>query len=544
MKNNLRKDLIREINKNKGRFLSIFFIVMLGTAFFSGIRSSGGDMKLSADSYYKDTKMMDIRVLGTLGLTDDDIEDISKLPSVELAAGGHTKEVIATSGEKPEVMKFIALTPGVNEPWITEGRKAESGNECVMDAAQRGNYDIGDIVTIEPGDNDEDLSETLEYSEYEIVGFANLPYYMDLMRGVGSIGNGTITAFVMVPGEAFATDYYTEIYVRVKDAGEFNSYSDEYEALTDNASDEIKTAEKSACVRRYNDVLHEGLVEIGKAEAKVWRGKKELHDGRQELDDAAAELADAKAELDDAETALADAKTELDDAAAELEDNRALLDALQAEYDTNKAALDAAWEEYNTNLASLAMMIELYGADDPNVIAAQMQLDAVYTQLFENQTALDAAKAELDTGWTSLEEGQTSYDDGLAEYEEKYAEYENGLTEYEDGLAEYEDGEAEYEDAYAENMPEIEDGIREIFEARGDLAGIEKPKWYVLGRDTIVSAVSFGQDGDRMDSLGNVFPVIFFLVAALVSLTAMTRMIDEQRQQIGTLKALGFSKAR
>ena len=187
-------------------------------------------------------------------------------------------------------------------------------------------------------------------------------------------------------------------------------------------------------------------------------------------------------------------------------------------------------------------MIELYGADDPNVIAAQMQLDAVYTQLFENQTALDAAKTELDAGWTSLEEGQTAYDDGLAEYEEKYAEYENGLTEYEDGLAEYEDGEAEYEDAYAENMPKIEDGIKELYDARAALADIEKPKWYVLGRDTIVSAVSFGQDGDRMDSLGNVFPVIFFLVAALVSLTAMTRMIDEQRQQIGTLKALGFSK--
>ena len=543
MKNNLRKDLIREINKNKGRFLSIFFIVMLGTAFFSGIRSSGSDMKLSADSYYKDTKMMDIRVLGTLGLTDDDLDDISKLPSVELAEGGYTKEVIATSGEKPEVMKIIAQTAGVNEPWITEGRIAESGNECVMDASQRSNYKIGDILTIEAGDKEEDLSETLKYNEYEIVGFANLPYYLDLMRGVGSIGNGTITAFVLVPKEAFETDYYTEIYVRVKGADELNCYSDEYEDLAETAADEIDAIASAACVRRYRDLLNEGLIEIGKAEAEVQRGKKELHDARQELDDAAAELADAKVELDDGETALADAKAELDSAATELEDNRTLLETSQSEYDTNKAALDAAWEEYNTNLASLEAMKAVYGAEDPNVLVMQAQLDAAYTGLSENQAALDAAKTELDAGWASLEEGQTAYDDGLTEYEEKYAEYQNGLTEYEDGLAEYEDGEAEYEDAYAENMPKIEDGIKEIWEAKADLADIKKPKWYVLGRDTIVSAVSFGQDGERMDSLGNVFPVIFFLVAALVSLTAMTRMIDEQRQQIGTLKALGFSKA-
>ena len=108
-----RKDFIREITKNKGRFLSVFFIVLLGAAFFSGIRSAEGDMKVSADRYYDEVNYMDLKVLGTLGLTDDDLADIAKTDGVKAVYGGKTVEVLHDIGESEQVVKLIALTDGV-----------------------------------------------------------------------------------------------------------------------------------------------------------------------------------------------------------------------------------------------------------------------------------------------------------------------------------------------------------------------------------------------------------------------------------------------
>lgn len=108
-----RKDFIREITKNKGRFLSVFFIVLLGAAFFSGIRSAEGDMKVSADRYYDEVNYMDLKVLGTLGLTDDDLADIAKTDGVKAVYGGKTVEVLHDIGESEQVVKLIALTGGV-----------------------------------------------------------------------------------------------------------------------------------------------------------------------------------------------------------------------------------------------------------------------------------------------------------------------------------------------------------------------------------------------------------------------------------------------
>ena len=128
-----RKDFIREITKNKGRFLSVFFIVLLGAAFFSGIRSAEGDMKVSADRYYDEVNYMDLKVLGTLGLTDDDLADIAKTDGVKAVYGGKTVEVLHDIGESEQVVKLIALTDGVNEPRVVEGRMPEKEDEILVD---------------------------------------------------------------------------------------------------------------------------------------------------------------------------------------------------------------------------------------------------------------------------------------------------------------------------------------------------------------------------------------------------------------------------
>ena len=105
MGNTRLKDFIREIKGNKGRFLSIFFIVLLGAAFFSGIRSSGGDMKYTADYYFDEYDLMDIEVMSTLGLTDDDLKDIENVDGVESVCGGYSMDVLSSKGKEESAVK-------------------------------------------------------------------------------------------------------------------------------------------------------------------------------------------------------------------------------------------------------------------------------------------------------------------------------------------------------------------------------------------------------------------------------------------------------
>ena len=173
-----RKDFIREITKNKGRFLSVFFIVLLGAAFFSGIRSAEGDMKVSADRYYDEVNYMDLKVLGTLGLTDDDLADIAKTDGVKAVYGGKTVEVLHDIGESEQVVKLIALTDGVNEPRVVEGRMPEKEDEILVDTQflKSSGCEIGDQVTFTSGTEDP-LSDSLTGDTFTIVGSATLPYY-------------------------------------------------------------------------------------------------------------------------------------------------------------------------------------------------------------------------------------------------------------------------------------------------------------------------------------------------------------------------------
>ena len=219
-------------------------------------------------------------------------------------------------------------------------------------------------------------------------------------------------------------------------------------------------------------------------------GWDEYYDGMAQLRAAKRELDDAKAVLDETEEELADGWTELEDARRQLEDAYQKLQDGEQELSDGRAELDDGWQDYYDGLQEL---------EDARQTLAEETADA--------QAELSDARAELN----------------------------DGETAYTDGLAEYEDGKAE-----AENK--IADARKELEQARRDIEDIEECEWYLLGRNTNTGYVSYSMDADRMGNLASVFPLIFFLVAALVCLTTMTRMVEEQRVTIGGLKALGYSK--
>ena len=200
----------------------------------------------------------------------------------------------------------------------------------------------------------------------------------------------------------------------------------------------------------------------------------------------------------------------------------------------SKQQLDKGQAEYSSGRAELAAGSRELAAGKKQLDEAKAELDDVPAQLQEAKQKLSDARKELDDGWKEYYDGEEKYADGKQELAEAYTELQSGEKDYRAGLREYEDGKAEADE-------KIADAQKKITDARREVADIESCEWYLFGRSYNPGYTGYGQDAERMANLASVFPVIFFLVAALVCLTTMTRMVEEQRVQIGSLKAMGYS---
>ena len=863
----LRKEFWMEIRKSKSRFISILLIVALGVAFFSGIQASSPDMRYSGDAYYDESSLMDIKVVGTMGLTSDDVSSIESIDGIESAEGAWSTDVMCGEGQKQKVLHIESINDTVNKLDVQEGRLPEKSGEIFLDStfASSNEYKVGDKVALrEEGD-----SPVLVTTEYTVVGTGRSPLYISFNRGNTTLGTGEVNGFGYVLPEDFDQEIYTQIYVTVHGAKGLTSYTDGYENLIAKIKDRVENIADDRCQIRLAAVKADAQEEINDAQKKLDDGKKEadekladakeeldkgekdLEDGRNEyedgksqLEDAKTELADGKKQLEDAKTELADGKNQLEDAKAQLADGKSQLESARSQLSSSKSQLDTArsqlddgWSQVNAAKAQLAdgqaqldsaqkqvtsglaeleenqktldenkakladgkaqieageqqleaakqtlttkqseldqskaeiiagqqqiestrtqlnaqkqqitdglsqvsageaqlqdgisalesakaQLMELqsqleivrasYKAalenpdasqEEIDILAAQVsaleeqeaavtqqiqaseaqiesqrqqlaanrselesglatvedglsqlsqkeselnagleqitagqaQIDAGWIQIQEQENTLAASKAEIEAGEQELEKGQkqlkaakkklnkaqkeidsnaetlaagqAELDANVAKLNDNEAQYASGLEQYNSGawqiaeneakltsgeqeIAENEakladgekeiadnekkladgekeitdnvkklqdaakdlkkgekdlaDGKKEYEDAKKDAEDEIAENQQKLDDAKKELEDLEMPEWMVTDREALPEYTDYGDNADRLRNIGQVFPVIFFLVAALISLTTMTRMVEEQRTQIGTLKALGYKKS-
>ena len=863
----LRKEFWMEIRKSKSRFISILLIVALGVAFFSGIQASSPDMRYSGDAYYDESSLMDIKVVGTMGLTSDDVSSIESIDGIESAEGAWSTDVMCGEGQKQKVLHIESINDTVNKLDVQEGRLPEKSGEIFLDStfASSNEYKVGDKVALrEEGD-----SPVLVTTEYTVVGTGRSPLYISFNRGNTTLGTGEVNGFGYVLPEDFDQEIYTQIYVTVHGAKGLTSYTDGYENLIAKIKDRVENIADDRCQIRLAAVKADAQEEINDAQKKLDDGKKEadekladakeeldkgekdLEDGRNEyedgksqLEDAKTELADGKKQLEDAKTELADGKNQLEDAKAQLADGKSQLESARSQLSSSKSQLDTArsqlddgWSQVNAAKAQLAdgqaqldsaqkqvtsglaeleenqktldenkakladgkaqieageqqleaakqtlttkqseldqskaeiiagqqqiestrtqlnvqkqqitdglsqvsageaqlqdgisalesakaQLTELqsqleivrasYNAalenpdasqEEIDILAAQVsaleeqeaavtqqiqaseaqiesqrqqlaanrselesglatvedglsqlsqkeselnagreqitagqaQIDAGWIQIQEQENTLAASKAEIEAGEQELEKGQkqlkaakkklnkaqkeidsnaetlaagqAELDANVAKLNDNEAQYASGLEQYNSGarqiaeneakltsgeqeIAENEakladgekeiadnekkladgekeitdnvkklqdavkdlkkgekdlaDGKKEYEDAKKDAEDEIAENQQKLDDAKKELEDLEMPEWMVTDREDLPEYTDYGDNADRLRNIGQVFPVIFFLVAALISLTTMTRMVEEQRTQIGTLKALGYKKS-
>lgn len=530
MKSAMKKDFWREIKHTKSRFFSIMILVALSVAFLSGLKATAPDMKQTGDNYLDSLHLADLQVLSTLGLTEDDIDALRAQDGIENAEGEYVIDAFADSGSAEAVVKVLSLSEaGINDVLLREGRMPARADECVVEENMLELLDIsiGDTITLEP---DSKLDDALAGEEYTVVGTIRSPAYIAVERGTSTIGSGTVKAYLYLPRDAFALDYYTAAYARVSGAAEMTAFYDEYDDYIDGVIDALEPfGDERAALR------HDSLV----AEAT-----EKLDDAQQELDDAKAE---ADEELGKAERELSDARKKLDDGWRDYRDGQQELKDSRAELDEAYQSLQDGEQEYADGLAQYEASLReledqktaagagMAAVTDPAALAAmQEQLEQAQQQLDEAKAQLDAARAELDTGWQTYDDGEAQYASGAQRLADAYRDLQQGEKDYRDGLNDYEDGKAEADEKIADAQAKITDARREV-------ADIESCEWYLFSRSYNPGYTGFGQDADRMANLASVFPIIFFLVAALVCLTTMTRMVEEQRVQIGSLKAMGYS---
>ena len=514
MKNVMTKTTFREIKSSFGRWAAILAIVALGVGFFCGLKMCKDDFVKTGDDYINRLNLYNYELMTTLGLEDEDVDIIAGTDGVAAAEGAWSADVLfSVSGSEEDgqrVVKLHTLTEKVNQLSLTAGRMPETAQEAVGDARYFTEEDLGKTISF-PSTNDEDTLDLLAYDSYTLVGLANSPAYLNFERGSSSLGSGSVSCFLYIPKEGWDSEIYTEIYVDFED--NFPIFTAEYDENADLMENRLEDAMETVGQRRYDAIIDEA---------------------RDKLSDAQAEVDDAQAELDGHKADLAKAKADLADGQKEIDDNRKKLEDGRKEYEDGLAAYN---EEKESTYAQLDGALAAGYMSQQQYEASKLQADQQFAAAWQE---LEDARIELETGEAQLAEGEKKVADGEAEVAD-------GEKKLKDGEAELADGRKEIADAekkLAEGEEKIADARRQLRDAEKEIDDIEYPTTYVLGRDTNIGYACFENDSKIVDGIARVFPVFFFLVAALVCMTTMTRMIDEQRTQIGVLKALGYNRGQ
>lgn len=546
MTKSLRKDFGREIKKNFSRFISILLIAALGVAFYSGIRSAMPAMQNTVDKIYDAENFMDIRVVGTLGITKKDLNKIKGVQGVNMAEGSISKDFICLANSNEIVTKIISMPETINDVKVSEGRFPTVYNECVVsrEFLDASGMSVGDTVTFISG-SDEDVFDTLAADTYTIVGVCSSSYYLNGDMGTSSIGDGIVDGYIVIPEEAFVIDYYTTVHVLVNGAKDLDCYSNEYNERVQEVIDGIKNISEKRCAIRFSEVRARSAEMLQSAvndyEKAKLTAETELADSYQQLLETEAMLQDARQKFEEEKQVLANAETELPlrkqqiaEAEREIAEGEKELSRMEASYEEQKAKVQVAKDAYEQML------------QDPNVTDQELE-DArnallLVTGIYDTlEKQLKAKRAELEEGKKEVEEGKKT----IAEVEKVLAD-KSTITETEkkltDAEIELQRGKEQYEIAKQDAIDELADAHEKLSKAETDINNMEMPVWYVLDRSSVDSYMSYTTDAESIGAIGTVFPIIFFIVAALVALTTMTRMVEEQRTQIGTLKALGYSK--
>ena len=498
LKKSLFKNNFKSINRTKRRFFSILIMAFLGVGFFSGLVATSPDMLDSLDRYADSSNLYDINILSTLGLTDDDIISIQGVEGVDKVYGTQSKDSLVKIDDQESICKVIEFNENINSPVVIAGRNIENENECLLDPAivrtgEGAESFIGKKIFLKNEDMDSEDNPIFTVKEFEIVGIAETPVYISSERGNTTLGNGTVSFYIFTQDNVINMDYYTGLYVTVKGAKATVTNSDEYLKLVNSVIAKIENITETRENARYQSLVN---------------------DATKKINDAQKEFDDKKLEVD---TELKDAESQIKKAEKQINSSEKQIEAAESELALHQKQATEQFEALANQIALAEQQLE-ESTIDPAIKEMQKQ------EIERQKVELERAKQE-----------------SSAKFEEAQAEIASNKTEIRKGKNELSKNKEEFESKKQEAEDKLNEAQAKIDDAKEEINKIEKCKWYIQNRldnsgyNNIFDAIK------TMSNIARLFPAIFYLVAVLISLTSMTRMIEEERIEIGTLKALGYT---
>lgn len=624
----LNKDIWLSFRQSKGRFLSIMFLMMLGSFALVGLKAASPDIENSANRYLSQMKMMDLAVMSDYGVSKADQKELNTIPNAQVEYGYFTDTVI---GDSSTSVRVFSQTTNISKFKLVSGHFPTKENQVALASFYQGKYKIGDSITL----NEEGTNEyALKQHTFTVTGFVNSSELASTISlGNSNSGSGTLSAYAVVMPKTFQSSVYTAARLKYDDLKTLNSFGDSYRKKVKQHENELEKLVADNGKNRLSEIKKQAQTKIAEGEAKIRTSQQVLADVRQQLRNAQDQIDQKRADLEaaqgqltekesllaqgaaqiaQAEQILASSKAKLDTAAAQLSSGWAQLNQMKAQLDQAASQLSAAKENLTNGQATLAIAqaelekgqvqlaaakadlqkkmtaLQAQGIDPatvPEIVAAQTQLAQEEAKLNLARAELEKKQAEFQAGLSQYQNQETVYQTRLAQYQSavvtlraKQAEYDAGLAQYQSGQAtlrnkqaEYQAGQAqlaqakqqiadgqaqldqaqatlndkktEYEKQKKDAETKIKKGQVDIQKAKDEVAGLSVPTYRVYTRRTFPGADEYTTTGNRafgISAVGNAFPIVLYLVAALVTVTTMTRFVSEERTNAGVLKALGY----
>ena len=585
MKKALFKDSIKEIKNTYKKFISILLMAFLGVGFFAGIRAASPDMLDTLDKYYKEQEVFDIQIISTLGLTDEDVDALSKIENVEKIDVSFETDGIIETENKDTIVKLISLGD-LNKVVVLDGNLPQNPTECVVedDFLKATKKKIGDLIDVKIEKIQNDNGDEIDYlknNQLKIVGTVQSPLYISKDRGTSNLGVGKINYYLYILEENVNTYIYTKIYVKVKDSENYITSKDDYKNCVENVKNNIELIKEEREIARKQDLVDVANQKILDAENELnvqkTDAEKQIQDAERKLETARIDIVNGEDEItenrNNVNVQFANAQKEIDNARSTLETGEQDLNIKEQEAESTFVELEIQKQELKNNLDTINSSLNTLTSQYNVVleILASSNLTAEEIAMYETQKiTMEEQIKYLKQNKVSLEEGIKQIEDGISTSRQElenarnqinqakielgnrqqelnsiksstYAELSSAQNKINIAKVELANGEKELEENRKEFEAKVADAENKLADAKEKVEEIENPKWYILDRNSNSGYAGFVQDKESIASIGNVFPLVFFAVAALISLTSMTRMVEEQRMQLGTLKALGYN---
>lgn len=546
------KDIFRTLRDGWRRFLAIAVITALGVTMFSGLTAACRDLRVEADSFYDSQNLHDLKIQSSLGMTDDDVSALKDMEDVESAAGIYSADLIVYTSDNAvlDLSYQTIAEDGSDAPYIVEGVLPSESGQCAItkDTAAKYGLRVGDTLRVEKDDsNSEVVPDT-----FAICAMIVDPTKTGTTSGAVSYRNSSVDkdCLYILPADALQ-DAYSAVLVRMRDSNSYFTYDKEYSAAVSGLESQIRLNvmenREEARLQQVKDEAYEKLNE------ETEPARTELSDAKEQLararEEAGQQFADAQAQIDAGAAGIADNEKTLQDKEQELENSAASLDGQKEEVQTqtdslNKQKADLQAQADGLNAKKGALQAE-QGVTEEQKAQMMKQIDASLAQAEEGISQIDDGLARLEEACRQIEDGESQIDAGRAQIADGYSQIEQAEDELLAARDELEGQKAAAEEKFAESEKEIEDGEaaleKQIQDADEEIEAIRRPTWYIQSRNSLSSYSNVTSDADSIESIGKVFPVLFLAVAILISLTAITRMVEEDRGILGAYRALGFT---